>query len=100
MSDVLPQRPDEPGRFDWYWATNVQAQIILALTDPDDASALPERTTAAIDAVLQCGTASTAAQLRQMPSVRRVGPGRWRGTARLAAAGAYGRRHPDNRQAA
>lgn len=100
MIDHQPQRPEEPGRFDWYWATTVQAQIILALTYPDDETALPERTTAQIDATVQRGIASTAAQLRQMPDVRRVGPGRWTGTPALARAGAYGRRHPDDRQAA
>lgn len=95
-----PEQPDPAGRFDLYWADDIQAQIILALTDPDDPAALPERTTAEIDQVLDRGIASTAAQLRQMRDVRRAGPGRWRGTGRLALAGAYGRRHPDDRQAA
>lgn len=92
-----PQTPEPPGRFDWYWADDIQAQIILALTDPDDPAALPERTTAAIDQVLDRGIASTAAQLRQISGVQRIGPGRWRGSRRIALAGAYGRRHPDDR---
>lgn len=86
---------DQPGAFDWRLSDEIQRTLILALTDPDDPTARPDRTIEELDAVLGRGIASTAAQLRQLDHVRRVGPGVWQAESRLAETAAYGRAHPE-----